>query len=537
MGEQTDRLTALLENVQKNFQRLSMAQRIGLFTLLAFAIAAIPVLFFLGQEPEMSVLFSNLEEGDVQAIVTRLEAQQIPYAIAGGGNTILVPQERVHRLRIQMASEGLPETSGVGFEIFDRTNLGIGEFAQKVNYRRALQGELARTISQMPGVQRARVHVVIPERRLFSSEREPARAAVVISPKRGVTLQPSQVEGIVHLVASSVEGLDPKNVTVVDHHGQVLTRPEQEGQVELTGSQLEIQRALETDLERRVQTMLDHVLGPNKSIVRVSATMNFRQVEVTKEVFDPEGQVVRSEQRSQEKVMGEESPGGVPGARSNVPNEEPPAAGTNTKEAKRKTETINYEVNRTVSKIVEPSGTIGRLSVSVLVDGLYQTTVDKDTGETVRQYVPRSEEELAKLRESVKTAVGFSAERGDQIEVVNYQFEATPPEVAEADTMGTLQELVTMWGGYLKPVVFFLLGVLIVVFVIRPLVKTVVEPPPSPAALTAQGLPATVAELEAEKKEEESPEQQAVQLAIQNPQAAAFVIREWMREENETAET
>ena len=184
---------------------------------------------------------------------------------------------------------------------------------KKVNFRRALQGELSRTISQMPGVLRARVHLVTPERHLFTSEAEPARAAVVITPKRGGKLSPEQVQGIVHLVASSVENLVPKQVTVVNSRGQVLTRPEQEGQMELSGSQIEIQRNLERDLEHRVQTMLDQVLGSEKSVVRVSALMDFRQIETTEEAFDPETQVVRSEQRSQEKVMGDDGVAGCPG--------------------------------------------------------------------------------------------------------------------------------------------------------------------------------------------------------------------------------
>lgn len=538
MADAEEAVKSILQNAKENFQRLTSVQRMGLLALLALGIAAIPVFMLMGREPDMTVLFSNLEDADVQAIAGRLESQHIPFSVVGNGNTILVPQDRVHALRLQMASEGLPEAAGVGFEIFDRTNLGVGEFAQKVNFRRALQGELARTIGQMPGVQRARVHIVIPERRLFSHDREPARAAVVITPKRGGKLSPSQVEGVVHLVASSVEGLDPGHVTVVDSRGQVLSKPEQEGQIELSGSQLEMQRALETDLERRVQTMLDQVLGPEKSVVRVSATLDFRQVEVTEEQFDPDTQVVRSEQRSQEKVMGSDGPAGVPGTRSNVPNEDPPEGVDSRKEAKRKTETVNYEVNRKVSKVIEPSGTIQRLSVAVLVDGTYETVVNEESGETTTQYVPRGEQEMAKLVESIKKAVGFSQERGDQIEVVNQPFENATLDAGEPSTMTAVQEFFIAWGGYLKPLVFFLLALAVLLFVVRPLVKTIIEPPLASTAALPQGLPATVGELEAQE-EVLSPEEQAVQLAIANPQAAAFVIREWIKAEeaNENANT
>ena len=188
MAENEEGVSSILENAKHNFQQLTSIQRMGLVALLAFGLAAIPVLMLMGREPDMTVLFSNLEDADIQAIVGRLEAQQIPFSMVGNGNTLLVPNDRVHELRMQMAGEGLPEASGVGFEIFDRTSLGVGEFAQKINFRRALQGELARTIGQMPSIQRARVHIVIPERRLFSKTQEPARAAIVVTPRRGGTL-------------------------------------------------------------------------------------------------------------------------------------------------------------------------------------------------------------------------------------------------------------------------------------------------------------------------------------------------------------
>jgi flagellar M-ring protein FliF len=533
MAENEETTKTILDNAKENFQRLTSMQRMGLLALLALGIAAIPVLMLLGREPDMSVLFSNLEDGDVQAIAGRLEAQQVPFSMVGNGNTIMVPNDRVHELRIQMAGEGLPEASGVGFEIFDRSNLGVGEYAQKINFRRALQGELSRTIGQMPGVQRARVHLVIPERRLFTNDREPSRAAVVITPKRGGTLSEAQVQGVVHLVASSVEGLDPAQVTVVDSRGQVLSQPEQDGQVELSGSQLEMQRSLETDFERRVQTMLDQVLGPDMSVVRVSAALDFRQIEVTEEQFDPDTQVVRSEQRSQEKVTGDDGPSGVPGTRSNVPNEDPVEGNPGGKEAKRKSETVNYEMNRKVSKVIEPSGTIQRLSVAVLVDGTYKDVVNEESGETTSEYVPRSEEDMAKLVESIKKAVGFSEKRGDQIEVVNHQFKNATIDVEDQTTITKVEDFLITWGGYIKPMVFLLLGLSVLLLVVKPLIKNLVEPPMSPS-LTAlpQGLPATVGELEAQE-EVIKPEEQAVQLAIANPQAAAFVIREWIKDETD----
>lgn len=528
-----DTLATLGKNIQDNFQALSPAQRMGLVALLAFGLAAIPVLLMMGQEPDMVVLYSQLEEEDVQAIVGILEGSQVPYKVTEEGGTILVPADKKYALKNELAGQGLPEGKGVGFELFDQSGVGMSEFAQKINFRRALQGELGRTISQMPEIQRARVHLVIPERRLFSTDREPARAAVVVTLRRGESLGPSQIRGIVHLVTSSVEGLQANQVTVVDGRGQLLSQHEPEGQAKLTNAQVKAQREMEDDLSRRIESMLDRVLGRNKSVVRVSANMDFRQVEVTEERYDPEGQVVRSEQRSQEKVEGEKPPGGVPGSRSNVPGEAIPNPDGGGKNAKRKSETINYEVNRKVSRIVEPTGTIKRLTVAVLVDGTYAPVVDEQTGETSMQYVPRTEEEMAQLIASIKTAVGFSEERGDQIEVVNQRFEQAGEQAGEEGVAVMVQDFMLQWGGLIKPLVFFLLGLLVLLMVVKPLVKSVVAPRITEVPSLPEGLPLTVGELEDHHAAAIPPEETALQLATENPQAAAIVIKEWMKEEAE----
>lgn len=530
MADETPRSTliAFPDVLVQNFRKLTPLQRVGSLALLAFALAVIPVLALMGREPDMAVLFTNLDPEDARAIVTTLNQQGVTHELNAAGDTITVPAQQVHELRLQLASQGLPEVGGVGFEIFDQSGLGVTQFVQHMNYRRALQGELARTIAQINAIERVRVHLVLPERRLFSSQQEPARAAVVVTLKRGAELKQSQVDGIVHLVASSVEGLDPANVTVVDSHGQVLSRTQEDEVMQLSASQLEVQRHVEKDLERRVQTMLDRVLGLNKSVVRVSAQLEFRHVEVTEEQFDPENQVVRSEQRSQEKVIEDQLVSGVPGVRSNVPDEAPPDGGGGPKEAKRKSETINYEVNRKVSKIVEPRGTIQHLSVAVLVDGTYEPT-EGDGSEGSQQYIPRSEEEMDKLVAIVKKAVGFSQERGDQIEVVNIPFESTPLDAGEETLATSIQGFWATWGALIKPMVFLLLGLAVLLFVVRPMVTRLTTMPPEPVALPAAGLPATVSEYEAQVSE--SPEEQAIKLAAQNPTTAAFVIRSWIKEE------
>jgi flagellar M-ring protein FliF len=523
------------ESLINNFQALTLGQRIGVVVVLALAIATIPMLMMLGKEPELVVLFSQLDSEDTRAIIQELGKQGVTYEVGKGGNTIQVPAERVHELRLQLASVGLPESAGVGFEIFDRTGLGVTPFTQQMNYRRALQGELARTISQISQVDRVRVHLVIPEKRLFASEQKPAQAAVVLTLKRGNPLGGTQVQGIVHLVASSVEGLDPSQVTVVDNHGEVLSKNSADEDAQLTATQIETQRRVEHDLEQRVQTMLDQVLGRDKSVVRVTAPLEFRQVEITEESFDPNSQVVRSENRSQEKVTEKGSQAGVPGVRSNVPNDLKPTGGSGPKEAKRKNETLNYEVNRKVSKIIEPTGAIKRLSVAVLVDGTYEAAASA-VGEAEdavgdKKYVARSEQEIQNLIQIVKKAVGFSEDRGDQIEMVNVPFETPALQEGEEGMTAGVQAFLATWGGFLKPVLFFFLGVMVLWFVIRPMALNLSKPSAEAVVLPQKGLPATVTEYEAQITE--TPQDQAMKLAADNPATAAHVIRTWIKEEQE----
>ena len=521
------------ESLINNFQALTLGQRIGVIVVLALAIATIPLLMIMGKEPELVVLFSHLDADDTRSIIQELGKQGVLYELAEDGNTIEVPAERVHELRLQLASLGLPESAGVGFEVFDRSGLGVTPFTQQMNYRRALQGELARTISQIAQVERVRVHLVIPEKRLFSTEQKPAQAAVVLTLKRGTPLGGSQVQGIVHLVASSVEGLEPNQVTVVDNHGQVLSRNSADGDAQLTSTQIETQRRVERDLEQRVQTMLDQVLGQDKSVIRVTAPLEFRQVQITEESFDPNSQVVRSENRSQEKVIEQGTSSGVPGVRSNVPNDLKASGGAGPKEAKRKNETLNYEMNRKVSKIIEPTGAIQRLSVAVLVDGTYEA-VQGGKGETTgkeseQKYVPRSEQEIQNLVEIVKKAVGFSEDRGDQIEVINVPFDTPEVREGEESLTANVQSFLAAWGGFLKPVLFFLLGVMVLWFVVRPMALNLSKPAAEPVLLPQAGLPATVTEYEAQITE--TPQEQAIKLAAENPASAAQVIRQWIKEE------
>jgi flagellar M-ring protein FliF len=517
------------------FSKFTINQRMIILIALAGSVAGLIALTLWTQQPDMQVLFTNLGGEDAAAIIDKLKETKVPYETTGGGATVLVPSAQVHDLRLQLATQGLPHGGGVGFEIFDRTSIGMSEFVQKLNYRRALQGELARTIAQLPEVERARVHLALPERRLFANEQEKARASVIVSLRNGQQLAQAQVQGVIHLVSSSVEGLQARDVTVVDGHGRMLSSTMTEETAGLSNTQLEYQRSIEKDVETRIQTMLERIVGSNKAVVRVSSVVDFRKVETTEERYDPNSQVVRSEQRGQEKANGTNGvSGGVPGVQSNVPpgtDQELPQTSSNNSQTKN--ETVNYEISRTVSKITEPVGVIKQLSVAVLVDGIYETakTVDGQSTETpaaARKYIPRSEEDLKRIEDIVKKAMGFSPERQDQVQVVNVQF-GTEPEELQGATADVVAEGPKPWLPYLRYGVGILLFAVILLFVVRPLLAmlgSTTEQMQTDAMVSE--LPG--AQAMAQGSLTHAPDRaQIIDMARKNPDTTAVVVKQWLK--------
>ncbi len=516
------------------FSKFSINQRMIILVALAGSVAGLVALALWVQQPDMQVLFTNLNGEDAAAIIDKLKETKVPYETTGGGSTVMVPSAQVHDLRLQLASQGLPHGGGVGFEIFDRSSIGMSEFVQKLNYRRALQGELARTIAQMPEVERARVHLAIPERRLFANDQDKARASVILSLRNGQVLSQAQVQGVIHLVSSSVEGLQSRDVTVVDGHGRLLSTTTGDETTGLTNTQLEYQRSIEKDIEARIQSMLERIVGPNKAVVRVSSVVDFRKVETTEERYDPNSQVVRSEQRGQEKANGSNGTiGGVPGVQSNVPpgtDQEP--AQTSSSSSQTKNETVNYEISRTVSKIVEPVGVVKQLSVAVLVDGMYEATKVADGAEKTespRKYIPRSEEELKRIEDIVKKAMGFSAERQDQVQVVNVQF-GTEPDEQSAGSAEATSEGMRAWLPYLRYGIGVLLFAVIFLFIVRPLLAMLATTSTTESAGTeasvsalpgAMGVDATLANMQDRT--------QIIDMARKNPDTTAVVVKQWLK--------
>ncbi|MDP2604821.1 MAG: flagellar basal-body MS-ring/collar protein FliF [Deltaproteobacteria bacterium] len=417
LGDLKEILNRLLSFLSPQQKRLVF---IGLPLFGAIAYAAL----FSFDRMNYGPLFTNVAPQDGAAIVKELDAAKIPYTLSGGGTIIEVPRGLVYQTRLKLAGKGVPAGGGVGFEIFEKTSFGVSEFTQQVNYLRALQGELARTVNSIAAVQSSRIHLAIPSRTNFLGPEEKPSASVVVDLRPGYHLSGDQVHGIVNLVASSVPKLSADKVTVIDSSG----RPLKEIVLASAGSEAEKFNALkikyEQEMQRRVETLLEPVLGPGKAVVRANVLLNLQETQMTKEEFDPENRIVRSQRQVFDE--GSAKGGGAPGVQSNIPGGD--AAKTAAPGGpKRGSEIVTYEIGHTLSKIAEPRGQIQKLSVAVLVDGKYE----KD------KYIARSAEEIEVIKGVVKRAVGFDGERGDEIEIANVPFKVQPgvplPPVAVPD--------------------------------------------------------------------------------------------------------
>ncbi len=361
-------------------------------------------------------LYTNLSLTDANQVAERLQSMGVEAQLRG--DAVLVPGNRVLELRNQLAAEGLPTGGGVGFEIFDKQNFGETEFQQRINYIRAIQGELARTIMAIDGVEKARVHIVIPEPSLFSQDQRQPTASVAMNMAKGRKLSDGQIRGILHMIVTSVEGLSDAHVNIIDQNGNVLYRGASD-ETAMSAKGMEIQSGLEQRLERQVAEMLEKIVGPGGVSVKVSANLNLAQVERTVESVDPESRVALSENVTTEQSSGSAgTSGGTPGAAANLPGGGGASTAGGSSETSKRTETSStYTVSKTTQKILEPVGTIKSISVAVLVDGNYTAQEDG-----TQKYDPRAAEDLKKFEDLVKQAVGYDENRGDRVKVENLQF-------------------------------------------------------------------------------------------------------------------
>jgi flagellar M-ring protein FliF len=517
-------LTDVKEMLARLFDFLSSRQKrllfIGLPLLLAVAYTAYHTYDRINYGP----LYANLSPQDGAAIVKELEAAKIPYTISGGGTVVEVPRGVIYSTRLKLAGKSIPAGGGVGFEIFEKTPFGVSEFTQQVNYLRALQGELSRTINALSAVQSSRIHLALPARSNFLGQEEKPSASVVVDLKPGYHLSPDQVQGIVNLVASSVPKLSADKVTVIDSSGRPLKEivPVSASTEAEKLNQLKIKH--EQEIERRIETMLDPVLGTGKVVVRANVQINPQETQMTKEQFDPQNRVVRSQRQAVDDagLKG----GGVPGVQSNIPGGE---AGRTAAEAgsRRSSEMVTYEVGRTTSRIMEPRGQVQKLSVAVLVDGIYQ----KD------KYIPRSKEEIEVIKGMVKRAVGFDADRGDEIEVANVPFKIQPAVPSQPVGAPNLKDMVqTPIGIGVAAGAALILGTVIFLLMKRKSRRLVVEQEPAAEPVITTATSAQVQEevaMVAQKVvvSEDPRKEQLTQIARDYHDATARIIRMWLQED------
>jgi flagellar M-ring protein FliF len=497
--------------------------------------------------PQMTTLFTDLSIEDSSSIIKDLERQGIAYEIRNEGSVILVPKDKVTRLRMKLAEGGLPKGGGVGYEIFDKSDaLGTTSFVQNINHLRALEGELARTIRGIDRIQAARVHLVLPERPLFSRETPEPSASIVVR-VRG-SLEAQQIRAIRHLVASSVNGLKPQRVSIVDESGQLLA----------DGAASDIDQAVDDDrragfekrIRKQVEDIVSSVVGQGRARVQLSADFDYNKITQTSDKFDPEGRVLRSSQTREEQTASGADAGQV------TVNNELPGNQTNTNpsptrdQSKKTEETNNYEISRTTKTEVTEAGRVNRISVAVLVDGAYSKN---DKGELV--YKERSKEELDRIAALVRSAIGFDQKRGDQVEVVNLRFAEAPQAATINEPTGFLGMLQFTKDDVMYVIelgVMMLLGLVVLFMVVRPLVKkilaseeiaaltaAVTAPPQEPAAVTASNpamLPGgnSTAHLIDVAQVQGQVHAQSVhrvgELAERNPNETAAIVRQWLSE-------
>jgi flagellar M-ring protein FliF len=531
-------LVAFLKGLGASRLMAMVAVTTALIAFFAFVILRVTT-------PQMTTLFTDLSTEDSSGIIKDLERQAIPFELRNDGALIMVPKDKVTRLRMKLAEGGLPKGGGVGYEIFDKSDaLGTTSFVQNINHLRALEGELARTIRAIDRIQAARVHLVLPERPLFSRETPEPSASIVVR-VRGA-LEPQQIRAIRHVVASAVNGLKPQRVSIVDEAGQLLADGAKGDADNAIGD--ERRAGFEKRMRNQVEAIISSVVGAGRARVQLSADFDYNKITQTSDKYDPEGRVLRSSQTREESSATAEN-GGQVTVNNELPgnNQNRDTAAVARDQSKKSEETNNYEISRTTKTEVTEVGRVNRISVAVLVDGSY---VKNEKGEQV--YQERSKEQLDRIAALVRSAIGFDQKRGDQVEVVNLKFAEAPvvPTVAEpTGLLGMLQFTKDDVMYVIELGVMMMLGLVVLFMVIRPLVKRILASEEvaslkgalpalsdgsDPADASQALLTNTTAQLIDVAQVQGQVHAQSVhrvgELAERNPNETATIVRQWLSE-------
>lgn len=523
------------------FNNLSLGQKLVMVAVVLAGLGGLFGIVHWAGAPDYVPLFSNLPAEDAGKVADWLSENGIDYKLEAGGSRILVPRDNQYQARIQLAQEGMPSKRSHGYEIFDQTNLGMSEFVQKLNFRRALEGELSRTIESLDEIETARVHIVLPEKALFREKEEPPTASVAL--KLRTALSQEQVQGITHLISSAVEGLEPSNVTIIDAQGNILSNmTDRDPMMAMSTTQMQLKQAVEQDLTTKVQTMLNQLLGKDKAIVRVAADLDFSHSETTSEVYDPEQTAVRSEEINESN-------------RSSSQNEST-ASQEQAQQSPKATDTVNesnsvtnYEVSKTVTSTVSQNGGIKRLTASVIIDGVYEQVTDADGNQTT-QYRERTPQEMQNITNAVRGALGYSEPRGDEVSVINIAFQSPP---STFDEQPNIWDWLQQNGVTLLRNLLLAAAVLGALFYIRAMLsrssqaaremweRRIASLPGGrqlsalPGAMGEGGemlaLPDIDSELPQEVMEANQLQQQLVDFSVEKPEVAARLLKTWLVDE------
>ena len=535
-------LGALVQSLVAFLRGLGAARLMAMVAVTAALIGFFAFVIMRVTTPQMTTLFTDLSAEDSSAILKDLERQAIPYELKNDGAVIMVPKDKVTRLRMHLAEGGLPKGGGVGYEIFDKSDaLGTTSFVQNINHLRALEGELARTIRAIDRIQAARVHLVLPERPLFSRETPEPSASIVVR-VRGA-LEPQQIRAIRHLVASAVSGLKPQRVSIVDETGQLLADGEAGDNENVAGD--ERRNAFEKRLRSEVEAIVSSVVGAGRARVQLSADFDYNRITQTSDKFDPEGRVLRSTQTREESSQTAENNGQVTVNNELPGNQRPDGASAAKDQSKKTEETNNYEISHTTKTEVTEAGRVNRISVAVLVDGAY---TKNEKGELV--YQERTKDQLDRIATLVRSAIGFDQKRGDQVEVVNLKFAEAPMVAPIAEPTGLLGMLQFTKDDVMYVIelgVMMLLSLVVLFMVIRPLVRRIIAAealaaPSDPVPALTDGsaaapghslVPAGINQIDVAQVQGQVHAQtvhRVGELAERNPTETASIVRQWLSE-------
>jgi flagellar M-ring protein FliF len=513
-----------MNQLSRIWTSLSPAQRISLIVVPLLAVAGLYGFAKWKHDSDFRPLYSSLSPEDASAIAQKMREGGIEYRLDETGATILVPSARIAEARLALAGAGLPKTGRIGFELFDRTNLGASDFAEQVNYRRALEGELERTVGTLNEVEQARIHITFAKDSVFLDSRQPSKATVVLRLRRGAPLAPPSVIAIANLVASAVDGLSPDAVAIIDANGRLLSRPHPQGDAEalLASTNFDYQRQIESEFAAKVSTALEPLLGPDRFRVGVNVDCDFTSSEESQESVDPKNSAILTSQTTEESTGGALAAGGTPGTASNLPRPPVRQAGTTSSGILRKTENTSWQPSRTVRKTISPRGAVRRVSTAVLLD---QTVRWEGTGPKARKtLVPPSAEVVKAVHDMVASITGFNETRGDQITVETLPFENTlaaeppspaAPPVSTSPRFNFRQPLVIGVAAAALLLILLIAGVLFLLIRRKPPTAVAAEDAATAIEGAAAKTTPTAAEIAEKKMEKLLSEQQAQQAELE----------------------